>query len=95
MPGQAVVTIKGKQWTVDVACTYLELTYGLGMLMEMATGTGMLFDVGSEQTIEVTTASMLFPLDIEILQQDALFNLNPVSSRNVLGLVVNLTVGEF
>jgi len=70
MPGQAIVTIKDKQWTVDVANTYPELTQGLGGLPEMAPGTGMLFDLGFEQTIEVTTVPMLFPLDIAFLTED-------------------------
>jgi len=70
MAGQAIVTIKDRQWTVDVADTYLELTQGLGGLPELATGTGMLFDLGFEQTIEVTTVPMLFPLDIAFLSDD-------------------------
>jgi len=70
MAGQAIVTIKDKQWTVDVANTYSELTQGLGGLQEMAPGTGMLFDLSIEQTIEVTTVPMLFPLDIAFLSDD-------------------------
>jgi len=72
MPGQAIVTIKDKQWAVDVASASWELTQGLGGLMELATGTGMLFDLGFEQTIEVTTVPMLFPLDIAFLSEDFL-----------------------
>jgi len=70
MAGQAIVTIKDKQWTVDVASTYSELTQGLGGLPEMTPMTGMLFDLGIEQTIEVTTVPMLFPLDIAFLTED-------------------------
>ena len=70
MPGQAIVTIKDKQWVVDVASTYLELAYGLGGLVELAAGTGMLFDLGWEQTIEVTTVPMLFTLDIAFISED-------------------------
>jgi len=70
MAGQAIVTIKEKQWTVDVASTYSELTQGLGGLPEMTPMTGMLFDLGFEQTIEVTTVPMLFPLDIAFLSED-------------------------
>jgi len=70
MPGQAIVTIKDRQWVVDVASTYLELTQGLGGLQEMAPETGMLFDLGIEQTIEVTTVPMLFPLDIAFFSED-------------------------
>jgi uncharacterized membrane protein (UPF0127 family)/antirestriction protein ArdC len=72
MAGQAIVTIKDKQWTVDVASTYSELTQGLGGLPEMAPMTGMLFDLGIEQTIKVTTMPMLFPLDIAFLTEDFL-----------------------
>jgi len=67
MPGQAIVTIKDKQWVVDIASTSWELVQGLGGLLELATGTGMLFDLGFEQTIEVTTVPMLFPLDVAFL----------------------------
>ena len=70
MPGQAIVTIKDKQWVVDVTSTYLELAYGLGGLVELAAGTGMLFDLGWEQTIEVTTVPMLFTLDIAFISED-------------------------
>ncbi|MCK4222273.1 MAG: DUF192 domain-containing protein [Dehalococcoidia bacterium] len=70
MPGQAILTIKDKQWVVDVASTSWELSQGLGGLMEMATATGMLFDLGFEQTTEVTTVPMLFPLDIAFLSDD-------------------------
>jgi uncharacterized membrane protein (UPF0127 family)/antirestriction protein ArdC len=70
MPGHAIITIKGKQWVVDVASNYLELAYGLGGLMGLASMTGMLFDLGFEQTIEVTTVPMLFPLDIAFLSDD-------------------------
>jgi len=70
MAGQAIITIKDKQWTVDVANTYSELTQGLGELPEMTPMTGMLLDMGFEQTIEVTTVPMLFPLDIAFLTED-------------------------
>ena len=46
MPGQAIVTIKDKQWVVNIASDSWELAHGLGGLMELATGTGMLFDLG-------------------------------------------------
>ena len=70
MPGQAIITIKDKQWVVDIASTSWELSQGLGGLMELANGTGMLFDLGFEQAIEVTTVPMLFPLDIAFLSDD-------------------------
>ncbi|MFC1972405.1 DUF192 domain-containing protein [Chloroflexota bacterium] len=72
MPGQAIVTIRDKQWVVDIASTSWELSQGLGGLMELATGTGTLFDLGFEQTIEVTTVPMIFSLDIAFLSDDLL-----------------------
>jgi uncharacterized membrane protein (UPF0127 family) len=67
MSGQAIVTIKNKQWNVDLATSYWELTEGLGGLPSMAAGSGMFFDLGLTQTIQVTTVPMLFPLDIAFL----------------------------
>jgi uncharacterized membrane protein (UPF0127 family) len=64
MSGQALVTIGAKQWLVDIATTYQELTKGLGGLSSLPAGRGMLFDLGSEQIISVTTAPMLFNIDI-------------------------------
>jgi len=70
MAGQALLTIKDRQWAVDIASTFWELTQGLGGLSGLPTGTGMLFDMGYEKTIEVTTVPMLFPLDIAFLSDD-------------------------
>ena len=70
MAGQAIVTINDKQWAVDIAVTPWELSQGLGGLSELPSGTGMLFDLGYEQVIEVTTVPMLFPLDIAFLSED-------------------------
>jgi len=70
MAGQAVVTIDDRQWTVDIAVTPWELSQGLGGLLELPSGTGMLFDLEYERVIEVTTVPMLFPLDIAFLSED-------------------------
>ncbi len=67
MAGQAAVTIRGKQWSVSLAVTPWELTQGLGGVPGMPVATGMLFDMGVPQTIQVTTVPMLFPLDIAFL----------------------------
>jgi len=67
MAGQGVITIKDKQWDINLATTYWELTEGLGGLPSMAAGSGMLFDLGLTQTIQVTTVPMLFALDIAFL----------------------------
>ena len=70
MAGQAVVTINDRQWAVDVAVMPWELSQGLGGLIDLPAGAGMLFDLGYEQVIEVTTVPMLFSLDIAFLSED-------------------------
>jgi uncharacterized membrane protein (UPF0127 family) len=69
MPGQATITIGDKQWQVSVADTPWELTQGLGGIPELPAETGMLFDLGWEQTVQVTTVPMLFPLDIAFFSE--------------------------
>lgn len=65
MPGQAIVVVDGKQWAVNIASTYAELTTGLSGIASMGAGTGVLFDMGVDQaSISVNMAQMLFPLDI-------------------------------
>ncbi len=67
MVGQALLTIKDKQWAVDIVSTPWEQSQGLGGLTALPVGIGMLFDMGYEKTIEVTTLPMLFSLDIVFL----------------------------
>jgi uncharacterized membrane protein (UPF0127 family) len=67
MAGQAIVKIADREWAIDMATMPWELSQGLGGLSTLPAGTGMLFDLGWEQTIEVTTVPMLFPLDIVFL----------------------------
>ena len=69
MPGQAIVTIRDKQWQVAVANTPWELEQGLAGVLEIPPGTGMFFDTGWEQYITVTTVPMLFPLDIAFFSE--------------------------
>ena len=69
MAGQLTVIISNKEWLVSLAETPWELTQGLGGIPEIPQGTGMLFDMGFEQTITVTTEPMLFPLDIAFLSE--------------------------
>ena len=64
MPGEAIVTIRDRQWTVSLATTPAELSQGLGGVVSIPAGTGMLFDVGVDQVIGVTTEPMLFAIDI-------------------------------
>ncbi len=69
MPGQATVTIRDKQWQVGIASAPWELTQGLGGIPQIPQSTGMLFDLGVEQTVTVTTEPMLFSLDIAFLSE--------------------------
>jgi len=69
VPGEAVVTIRDRQWSVSIASTPWELAQGLGGIAETLPDTGMLFDTGWEQYITVTTESMLFPIDIAFLSE--------------------------
>ncbi len=70
MAGQAIVTIQGREWLTDLAVAPWELTQGLGGIPGIPAGTGMLFDMSYEQSIDVTTEPMLFPLDIAFLSED-------------------------
>lgn len=70
MLGTAIITIGQKQWHVYVATTYEEITQGLGGLSSIPPQTGMLFDLGYDQVITVTTVPMLFPLDIVFIRSD-------------------------
>lgn len=69
MAGQLTLAISNKEWLVSLAQTPWELTQGLGGITEIPQGIGMLFDMGFEQTITVTTEPMLFPLDIAFLSE--------------------------
>jgi len=69
MAGQAKVTIRDKQWSVGLAVTPYELASGLGNIPQIPPQTGMLFDLGTTQIIQVTTVPMLFPLDIAFLSE--------------------------
>ena len=65
MPGQAVVTIKDRQWFVGVASTYSELAQGLSGISSIPSGTGILFDMGVDQGyVQINMSRMLFALDI-------------------------------
>jgi uncharacterized membrane protein (UPF0127 family) len=70
MPGQATIAIRDKVWTVNIADTPWELAQGLGGIPELSARTGMLFDLGWEQTVQVTTVPMLFPLDIAFFSDE-------------------------
>ena len=70
MPGTATVIIGEKQWAVDVAASPEELTAGLGGVASIPAYTGMLFDLGSEQIVQVTTEPMLFNIDIIFISEN-------------------------
>jgi len=70
MSGQATVRIGDREWSTDVATLPWELSQGLGGIAEMPPSIGMLFDMGVEQTIQVTTVPMLFALDIAFFSED-------------------------
>jgi len=69
MPGTARVTINEKEWAVDVALSPSELAAGLGGIASIPAGTGMLFELGTEQAVEVTTEPMLFNIDIIFISE--------------------------
>jgi len=84
MPGQAVVTINGKQWSVSVANTYAELTSGLSGVESIQPQTGILFDLGYDQSqIVIDMSQMLFPLDIIFIN----------STQGVVGVSQNCEPG--
>jgi uncharacterized membrane protein (UPF0127 family) len=70
MAGQARLTVNGRDWLASLAITPWELTQGMGGISGIQAGTGMLFDMGLEQTIQVTTVPMLFSLDIAFLSDN-------------------------
>ena len=70
MAGQVRVKIADKEWLASLASAPWELVQGLGGIPEIPQDTGMLFDMGFEQTIHVTTVPMLFPLDIAFFSED-------------------------
>ena len=84
MSGQAIVNISDKQWNVAMATTYSELVAGLGGYSSIPAGTGMLFDMGSDQYIDVTTVPMLFSLDIAFIS----------GSLTVVGLAQDAPPGQ-
>jgi len=64
MSGQAIVSIRDKQWQAYLATTYAELTTGLRGLPSIPPGTGMLFVLPQDQVVTVTTQGLNFLIDI-------------------------------
>ena len=65
----ATVTIGEKEWLATVAVTSEELAAGLSGLESMPAGAGMLFDLGSERAVQVTTEPMLFNIDVIFISE--------------------------
>lgn len=85
MPGTATVTINEKQWTVSIASTYTELISGLSGVVSIPAKTGVLFDMGVDQSsIRVDMSQMLFALDIVFIN----------STYGVVGVLHNVQPGE-
>lgn len=85
MPGQAVITIGDKQWTVSMATTLAELSTGLSNVASIPAGTGILFDMGVDRSsISVNMSLMLFALDIIFMN----------SSAGVVGVLHDVQPGE-
>ena len=70
MPGEALVSIREKQWTCRVASTPSELVTGLSGVPSIPPGTGMLFILPQEQIVTVTAVGMLFPLSVVFISED-------------------------
>jgi len=70
MAEQVLFTIENKEWQASLISTSWELSQGLGGIAELPQETGMLFDLGSERYIQVTTEPMLFPIDIAFLSEE-------------------------
>jgi uncharacterized membrane protein (UPF0127 family) len=83
MAGQAIVTIRDKQWQCAVANTPQELVGGLSGVESISPGTGMLFDMGWDYpVIDIYTDEMLFDMDIIFINSvygvvEVMRNINP------------------
>ena len=64
MPGEAIITIRDRQWACSVASTPAELVTGLSGVPSIPPGTGMLFVLPQEQIVTVTAEGMIFPLSV-------------------------------
>ncbi len=64
MGGTATVTSGAKVWSVWLALTEAERNQGLGGLSSIPVNTGMLFDLGEDTPVTITTEPMLFNIDI-------------------------------
>ena len=70
MAEQVLLTVGNREWQASLVSTPWELSRGLGGIAELPQNTGMLFDVGIEWYIQVTTEPMLFSIDIAFLSDE-------------------------
>lgn len=63
------VNIGNQDWEISLATTPQELSQGLGGLPSLPQGRGMLFDLGEEKIIAVTTEPMLFTIDVVFISK--------------------------
>ncbi len=63
------VNIGNQEWGISLATTPQELSQGLGGLPSLTRGRGMLFDLGEERIIAVTTVPMLFTIDVVFISE--------------------------
>lgn len=79
MAGQAVITIRDRQWQVYLATEPWELVQGLSGVSAISPGTGMLFVLPYETQVTVTTVPLLFPIDIAFISNGIVVDI----ARNV------------
>ncbi|GAH67333.1 unnamed protein product, partial [marine sediment metagenome] len=75
MPGTAIVTINGEEWSVNVATTSAELIQGLSGIASIPVRTGMLFVLPARQVATIQTNEMLFPIDIIFIKDDTVLSI--------------------
>ncbi|MEK7280757.1 MAG: DUF192 domain-containing protein, partial [Chloroflexota bacterium] len=63
------VNIGNQEWGISLAATPQELSQGLGGLPSLPRGKGMLFDLGEERIIAVTTVPMFLTIDVVFISE--------------------------
>lgn len=85
MTGQATVTIGSSSWACSIASLPNELVTGLSNIASIPAGTGMLFDMSTDQSsIVINTSEMLFDLDVVFIN----------SAGQVVGVLSNVEPGD-
>jgi uncharacterized membrane protein (UPF0127 family) len=64
MSQNGTLTIGAKTWQITYLNDIISMAQGLSGVTTLAPSSGVLFDLGTPTTIQVTTEQMLFPLDI-------------------------------